>query len=111
MSDCGQPVRNGQSGPVLTRPLKSSLNLLLCLAVEIACRLIENQYRGIAHQGSRDPEPLALATRKPRSLIAHESLIAALHAQDECVRTRITSGPLNLVSAGAQIAEGDVLLH
>ena len=98
---------------ITVRPLHQPLQCLddvsLGFAVERRRRLIQNEYRGIADDGARDPDALPLTARECQTAIAHRGVVSLRHLVDEFVRVGQYRRPDNLIPRGARVSIRDVL--
>jgi hypothetical protein len=76
-------VRNRHRSPPPRRRLQRLLHYLLTLRVQRARRLIQQQDRGVTHQGARDGDALALAAGEGESPRSGVRVVAFREGGDE----------------------------
>ena len=60
----GEPVRDANYRPVLGQPIHCRLDFRFRIGIQIACRFIEDEDRGIADESAGDGDALPLAAGK-----------------------------------------------
>ena len=119
--DGGQPVGNGDDGLVLHRRLKRGLNLGLNLAIECACRLVQNQDGPVFQKRAGKGDALALAARQLDPPFAQTGVITfaplmIAEVEDKVMGGGTASGVKHLIIRGvgatvADIGEGRAIEH
>ena len=68
--DGGKPMRRGENGARPAGPIDPFEEKRLFLVVERARRLVKDEDRGVAHQGAREGDALALPARERSAALA-----------------------------------------
>ena len=103
-------MRYGEDGAVLHQVRQGVLHEAFGHGVEGARRLVEDKYRRVAENGSRDRDALPFAAGEHKSLFAHDAAVAFRLGHYEVVRVRHLGGGDNLVVRGVGGSVPDVLL-
>ena len=111
VADRREPVGDRNGGLSLHQDVDPLLDESLCLGVDGAGGLVENQNLGAVSQRPGEGEELALAGRKVRAPLAHRARIAISQGRDEFVRP---DGPRRSLDGGlvdVAAPERDVVRH
>src|SRR5215472_12962825 len=106
-----QIVRDQQGCPLVTEPFEGRRHLLLVLPVEARGWLVENDDWGFADRCTSDGNPLPLPTRERGPPLSQDSVVLLRHPHDEAMGIGDLCGVDNVVHAGADGAERDVVAH
>src|SRR3954469_10882618 len=107
-SDGGQPMRDDEGRAALHQPLDRLHDQRLGLDVERRGRLVKDQDRRVAQQGTGNRDPLFLPLGQGDAAFAEQRLVSVGHTRDRVVDSRQTGRALDRLAAGAGTAVGDV---
>ena len=105
--DRREPVRDDKGGAALHELVHRLLNLQLGARVDGACRLVQNEHRGVAHHRAGDRELLALTGGQARFAREH-SVVALWQGLNKVVDADGAAGALDLGVRDALLAVDDV---
>ncbi len=104
-----EPVREDQGRPAFHEPVERFLDHRLTLGIHRGERFVQDEDGGIAQEGARDRDPLALAAGEPDAALAHDRLVALRQPRDELLRIGGAGGRRELGRRGARLAHTEVL--
>ena len=108
--DADRPMRHHHhDGATFTRRANRTRQRLVALGVEVGIRLVEHDQERIAVQRPRQRDPLRLAGRQRRALLADLGVVALAHLDDHLMHAGLFRGGDDGVGRGLGIEAGDVL--
>ena len=101
-------VRDDHRRPALHQPVERLDDRALRCGIEAGCRLVENEDRRVADDGTGNGNPPPLAPRQRHSALADHRAVPVRHVDDEVVRVRELGGPDRVFGRRIGAAIGDV---
>lgn len=93
----GQPMRNRDHSPALSRSFKSRLHEPLAVRVERACGLVEQEDPRVANECASNADTLPLSTRERHAVRADVSVVALGQRGHKVVNRGVAACGLELI--------------
>lgn len=107
--DSGQPMGDNNRRAVLHQAVERTLHQLLAFRIEGTCRLIEQQYFGVAQNGARNGDALALSARQAHAFLTQKSSEAVRLPVEKFGRRRRFGCRADLIVRGVGPAVANIL--
>ena len=104
-------MRDDQNRPGPREPPELAQKALLGGRIECACRFVQKQDTGIAHERPRDAKELALSGAESSAALAQNGVIALGQALNEVVRADMLGDLDDMLVVEPGQTDGNVLAH